>query len=640
MELAMRGVGCQWAAPRRAWTPSARTKAVSDRGGNAAGDASAGLPELPDKAAASEGGADRAADEPDHEAILGEIDELAARDDMGSQSGDHDTKRLFDSPLYDAGVVRDELVEGLHAAAMSGSPHAYVDAIAISEQRRALAAEAEELRRRFERDLKRSARRAAPKMYGWTSAASACMPELPLPPWLDRVHAEMRRKGSTGPPMLTSSLPIAGALDALDQEDVWHMFCDLHAHEINLEDPHMADGFFNDLRRLMTADDLDGVDPSVLRESYPWLGVEGRKEAHRRLFSHPVGSHDGQSRVYEVLLKKHKRKPGAQSSDAPFQVAMRKSTPTTARKRLDEELAAKEAKLRQELNSKFRATPAPISSLVPKFKYMMQDSLNPLLREALDHAKKQISSDGRPRTPRVTETAILDGKKRRERLIENERAVGLTPEHTFQPRITGHVPDFDALQGQFSRQLELHKQMRGPTKPAPFSGLETHEDARRRRIREQQERYERELKQQAAATKPKPTTLNKKTFNHAETKATHSWKLKVEHLQTQKEAQKLIDEMEEQSRLEQEERKRVFAFKIRARIDKSQARQNAANAEAKRRQHVEDQKRRTEEYRQHIQDMTKRISSRMCLFEQEQVNMARRKAKAELERIMAEAALE
>nr|KAJ3422313.1 hypothetical protein HK105_000260 [Polyrhizophydium stewartii] len=514
--------------------------------------------QLPDKAAASEG---------DHEAILGEIDELAARDDMGSQSGDHDTKRLFDSPLYDAGVVRDELVEGLHAAAMSGSPHAYVDAIAISEQRRALAAEAEELRRRFERDLKRSARRAAPKI-----------------------------------------LPIAGALDALDQEDVWHMFCDLHAHEINLEDPHMADGFFNDLRRLMTADDLDGVDPSVLRESYPWLGVEGRKEAHRRLFSHPVGSHDGQSRVYEVLLKKHKRKPGAQSSDAPFQVAMRKSTPTTARKRLDEELAAKEAKLRQELNSKFRATPAPISSLVPKFKYMM--------------------------------TAILDGKKRRERLIENERAVGLTPEHTFQPRITGHVPDFDALQGQFSRQLELHKQMRGPTKPAPFSGLETHEDARRRRIREQQERYERELKQQAAATKPKPTTLNKKTFNHAETKATHSWKLKVEHLQTQKEAQKLIDEMEEQSRLEQEERKRVFAFKIRARIDKSQARQNAANAEAKRRQHVEDQKRRTEEYRQHIQDMTKRISSRMCLFEQEQVNMARRKAKAELERIMAEAALE
>ena len=41
-----------------------------------------------------------------------------------------------------------------------------------------------------------------------------------------------------------------------------------------------------------------------------------------------------------------------------------------------------------------------------------------------------------------------------------------------------------------------------------------------------------------------------------------------------------------------------------------------------------DQKKRALEYKQEVMEMQKRVSSRMCLFEMEAVNMAKRKAQA------------
>ena len=121
-----------------------------------------------------------------------------------------------------------------------------------------------------------------------------------------------------------------------------------------------------------------------------------------------------------------------------------------------------------------------------------------------------------------------------------------------------------------------------------------------------------------------------------EYKTTNAWKLKIDKLKEKREVEKLIKDVLEQEKLQKEEQKRAFAYKIRARIDKSKTAELSKKNEVKRKQFVEDQKRRAEEYRNSIKDMQSRINARMCLFEQEEIAAAKLKAKADFDRILQE----
>ncbi|KAI8915114.1 hypothetical protein BC831DRAFT_487196 [Entophlyctis helioformis] len=523
---------------------------------------------------------------------------------------------IDDQPQHMRHDDRDGLAWRLEEAALDGSPHAFQSAFDIQRERQALADRANELRAMFEADISRGSRRIRPKLEG--VLVDSCM----------------------------------------DDDDRWRAFQGVQEHEYELENPSVSDEFFDVLQGIMTAHDLEGIDPEVIQNSFPWLMARAKSGSHD-LFDHPLLHKAKPVKKQSVKsAKKTATKAAAASAQPP--------KPSIVKRRFEEDMAARENKIREELNSKFQANPVPASSLIPKFNLIMtirdacakcraltqkgkrvtckcETEINPLVKEALaavereQKAKKRAEHSSRLMimcasesgdaigdcVPRVTETAVQDGKKRRARMIGT---AGLTQEHTFQPRITGAVPDFKALQEQFYKRLEGRKQMRGGTQPMPFNGLESHEQERAKRIEERAKRADELHARRTGSTESKPTVLNPKLLKPVHTKPTHSWKLRVEHLQMQKDAQKLIEEMEEQERLEKEERNRVFSFKIRARIDKSAAKEIAERTETKRRHFVEDQKKRTMEYIESIQDMNKRISSRMCLFEQEQIDMAKRKA--------------
>ena len=81
---------------------------------------------------------------------------------------------------------------------------------------------------------------------------------------------------------------------------------------------------------------------------------------------------------------------------------------------------------------------------------------------------------------KVTSPTIIDagneGRRRRARLLENERRAGLTAEHTFQPVISKVVPDYKRLHNEFSSKLEKKKSSRTPTVPLPFKKVQKHQE--------------------------------------------------------------------------------------------------------------------------------------------------------------------
>jgi hypothetical protein len=70
-------------------------------------------------------------------------------------------------------------------------------------------------------------------------------------------------------------------------------------------------------------------------------------------------------------------------------------------------------------------------------------------------------------------------------------------------------------------------------------------------------------------------------------KLTNAWKLQVDHRKLKEEAQKLIDEVQLEEKNEKEERKRIAALKIRARIDKKYLVAQKDKAESKKKMYEE-----------------------------------------------------
>ena len=99
--------------------------------------------------------------------------------------------------------------------------------------------------------------------------------------------------------------------------------------------------------------------------------------------------------------------------------------------------------------------------------------------------------ESKKRAVTITSPTILDagneGRRRRQKLVENEIKAGLTSEHTFTPRISKVLPDYEKLQKKFQDQLDSKKSQRPPTvydfinqkaqtfRPLPFKNVEKHQ---------------------------------------------------------------------------------------------------------------------------------------------------------------------
>lgn len=90
--------------------------------------------------------------------------------------------------------------------------------------------------------------------------------------------------------------------------------------------------------------------------------------------------------------------------------------------------------------------------------------MSDLVENELASVKKRES---KKKAVAITSPTILDagneGRRRRQRLLENEAKSGLTEDHIFIPKISDAIPNYTKLQKQFEDKLNKKKSMRPPT---------------------------------------------------------------------------------------------------------------------------------------------------------------------------------
>ncbi|KAI8906784.1 hypothetical protein EDD86DRAFT_228176 [Gorgonomyces haynaldii] len=483
----------------------------------------------------------------------------------------------------------------LEEAIAIGKEDPYREALYLERYRDALLEQAQWLQGNINSEFESRAKFLAPRVYGWTE-----QPETHgLTNRWQRLKASVQLKS-----------------DGTNAQMVYEMLARMEAKSYLLEDKEIADAFFEELQMLLTAEDLKDVPKHVLEKHYPWLKRESE------LFSHPLLEK-------KKTKKKVERKPHQEFiSTKKFQAYMQE----------------KERQMQMELSKQFRANPLPSSSIMPKYKVIMSTMSNKsaelrqmAAKEKLQEKKEQETKRRICSKPRLTLTAAEDGKRKKMILEENEKKAGLSSEHTFKPKLNHHLPDFEEQQQRFENQLQEKKKSKPKTAPAPFQGLQEHEE--QSKIRKEQSANKILQEEREQARQVKAVQLSKKLFDDQKqfvSKTTHAWQLKLEDQKMKKEAQELIAMVEEEERAAQDEQRRILAHKIRSRLGPQKTKEQV---DEKRKRYLEDQKRRAEEYRNQLADMNKRILSGMCLFEQEVLKAAQRKAKQDVDMMLKRAGL-
>ncbi|KAJ8326448.1 hypothetical protein O5D80_005197 [Batrachochytrium dendrobatidis] len=558
------------------------------------------------------------------------VEELCINDTRPTELSDENSLEL-----YKFNQAQMDSTEHFQQVLDSGSLDHYKYALEIEERRQALALRALDLQTALQKEIAVGSKHVAHKHYGWTSSAYNFSEDSPL----------------LYPAESNWDIPTRDFENPDTIERLWQMHMNVQALDCNLESENVSKKLFDDMLFAMTRQDLEGIDPAIIETHYPWLSS---KQSHQSdYFDYPLPIKSKSKRKRKQIVNQVSKIP----------------TQSISQKRFQQYLAEQEAKIQYNLNNKFRAKPAPTSVLIPKYHHLASSNTTrtvrlrekqhleksekssechkcnfnsskvcicspsgKLINEALQKYHNSQSKPVSVRTsivPKVVETTIEDGKRRRERIQQCEKLAGLTSEHTFQPSITGHMPDFETIQKKFVKRLNLHKMSHSLTQPAPFLGLEQHELKQAQRIRNRLERLE---KTQFEPHATKPTVLNKKAFKHVEAKSTHSLTLKINHLRMQNEAQQLIAEVKREEVQQKKEKHRAFAYKIRARLDQTLPNTTQTHFEIKRKQYIQDQKQRNREYQESIEEIGKRVSSRMCLFEKVAVDAAKRKALTDFQR--------
>ncbi|KAJ3415913.1 hypothetical protein HDV05_003754 [Chytridiales sp. JEL 0842] len=257
---------------------------------------------------------------------------------------------------------------------------------------------------------------------------------------------------------------------------------------------------------------------------------------------------------------------------------------------------------------------------------------------------RPVSADVRVQRPKSTSQlrleAELEEKETRLRIElaskfranpENEKRAGLTPEHSFHPKINVNIPDYQRQHDVIERTLRAKKTERRCTTPQPFPGVRKHEEIAKERHDRKQERS-RSLGS-LNSVRPRSYERPVSTEPVLPPRETKSFQLKVQHRQTLEERRRRKIEEEEQRQIEREERRKEVTRKIQTRV------RMADNSSQNRRANLkevlqEEQRQRSLEYQNEINEMRRRLDEKMCLFEQSEIENAKRRAVKDIERIV------
>ncbi|KAJ3305707.1 hypothetical protein HDV03_001115 [Kappamyces sp. JEL0829] len=349
-------------------------------------------------------------------------------------------------------------------------------------------------------------------------------------------------------------------IDENDYEAMWETLRSLEAHQYQLEDPAVSDQFFAELQDMLLHQNLKG------------------------------------------LLPKKKKPVKRDTPEAPKK--------SIAQKRLEEDLANKEAELRKIMNTGFQASTIPASTIIPKYHEIMSQQSNKATTVRLAANLK--------RKEQLMQSAAAEGKK--------APVLGDMLECTFKPAIGHAVPDFQRAQEKFQRILEASRSQKSTTIPVPFA-MSTRRSKPQRHAEVQH------------VPKPAPAKV---AFEEPVLvpKSTKSEILKREHLQLRLESEKLVHQLEAEVRSSADEKKRAAAERIRCRLGKSSDGKRLQDRQEKVKQKLEYQKSLEKSFQGQMDDMQKRIDARRCLFEQVQIDAARNQALSSVKQVLAAAGVE
>ncbi|KAJ3184835.1 hypothetical protein HDU85_001514 [Gaertneriomyces sp. JEL0708] len=465
--------------------------------------------------------------------------------------------------------------------------------------------------------------------------------------------------------------PAADHHDEGDIAEMWAHLCKNNDSAFPLDDPAVAEAVFRQ---------LDWAPPAHSRGK-EWISDAGYDsgsecaaiealDTYSVVAGMPRATKSFQARVHALLYggsnsttknSKVAWRPthSQQKQKAPLvpRAAHRPSKKTTSQKRLERELAQREAHLYAMQERGFKANPVPASSILPKYGKISAKwathkkdtrpstpiittskkespflsgwgdaacgckphDTTQTLEQVLDRAVPPTASSSRPTSkngpspsdsekkgpPKIIAEAAEDGRRRLHTLQQNELRAGLTSEHTFHPVIgSGDIPPYQKLQHAFESKLQDRRKEFVPTIPA---------------------RHQHPPRPPAARPPTSPPKL------------THSYTLKVTHRKQQE---------EERVRREEEEKRKEQAWRdsqkktkdvIRTRMAvlvQARTSLHTAESERKLREQKQLQKQRDEAYRSEVEAMKKKLEMRPYLFEMSDVENAKKGAAKAFDEMM------
>lgn len=150
----------------------------------------------------------------------------------------------------------------LKGALVKANPEYYTEALHLERYRNALLDHAQALQDDIDQETEVRARELAPRVFGWQEDTGVSTSWQKL-----KQKVQLQESGNA--------------------DEVYSILRRLEMQSYQLEDRAVADSFFQEVQLLMS--ELEGIDPAILKETYPWLVAPQKKELHKiDLFKHEV----------------------------------------------------------------------------------------------------------------------------------------------------------------------------------------------------------------------------------------------------------------------------------------------------------------------------------------------------------------
>ncbi|KAJ3136170.1 hypothetical protein HK100_001987 [Physocladia obscura] len=540
----------------------------------------------------------------------------------------------------------------------------YYTSVCTEQKRKSLAARAAYLHKKLYGEIQNIQKDLKPHSFGWTET-----------PW-SFPNSNYERQENPEYAWIGDATNIYnGIAENPEESQLWEQLRHAEARAFPLEHPDVVENLFTGLEQAIVAEDLQEI-------SEQW-----RMRTHGELLDIPDNQSFPENTPTPILPKNICLENNANYHEAEGRLNNnRQKSPTpprqpknsTSTRRMWAELSAQRVRAETELqlNCQFRATPVPASSILPRYNEIMRRMGNKSVERKAERANqimskiKTFSFGGESGTlcavgghhsqsNKVIQDAILeiekkkqdatrkkslrlltaenslaahaaeDGRKKKERLLENERNSGLTSEHSFHPKLNHSIPDFKRMH------------------PEPFKGVEEHE---RQAFEKKQKREDKEAKNflrfrknsDFKATTPLSSPFEPPSFPLKETKSSWLKAIVGQEKKTKYEQQKTAKclnfdaTITPESRTEPSSRQeKKIAAKIQMRAEISEANKAAQSQQLK--HALQKQLRLRElEYKKKLENIKSKLEDRLCLFEIVSIENAKRQARSKIEMILKE----